>query len=225
MSNKVGIIVGHNSSSKGAVNYLGVSEFDFNYKVAVMCCEHLKKLDIIGTVINRPAGKGYSAEVAEVAQKCKTLGITKSLELHFNSGEGKPLGCEGLVPESTTKEDNDFAKIITDLLNERLGIKERGIDGVKTIQRSDRGGGMLYGLKDNGITCVIVEPCFSNKSEESEKIFTNPDYYAMLLAEAVNKAYFKNNKVVLSDNFRVEAEALLQKIRQDTYNFYMKWNS
>ena len=191
---KVAIIVGHNKSAGGAVNYLGESEYVFNSRVATKIASALAgKYGITSRVIYRAHDVGYSEQCQGVAINCKQFGADVAVSLHFNSaGSRSALGCEVLIPESIETYDNELADRITDDLNTVLGIKERRDDGVFTISKSHRGSGMLYALYKEGIMCCLVEPCFADFStEESRAIFQAEDRYADLLAKSISDQVLK----------------------------------
>jgi N-acetylmuramoyl-L-alanine amidase len=182
------IIVGHNEKSQGAVNYLNETEFVFNKRIANKLQVKLLEKTFNSHIIYRPTSGGYTYEVNSVVAECKKLNIKYAIELHFNSIAGTALGCEVLITDSKDEKDNQLANIITDLLNEKLGIKERGFDGVVVVSEQHRGSKMLYSLKNAGILSCIVEPCFANiKTKESSAIFENEDKYVDILAESILK--------------------------------------
>jgi N-acetylmuramoyl-L-alanine amidase len=181
----IGIVVGHNSKAQGAVNYKGETEFAFNSRVAT------KMKAIIdadpsfdGKIYNRTPGASYGNEIAELAADIKKDACEISIELHFNSGPKGAMGCE-ILAHAKNKLAIKIADKITDKLAATFGLKQRDQDGVKELNKGDRGAYNLIALEDVGVRApILVEPCFANeKTAESQKIFDNEDLYAKTLAE------------------------------------------
>ena len=114
--------------------------------------------------------------------------------LHFNAASSKRArGCEVLVSSTASKEDDKIADLITDILNERLDIKERHNDGIKTVTKGQRGSLMLNSLNDIGAISVLIEPCFANyATPESQAIFEHEDRYAEIITECAHLTVSKN---------------------------------
>lgn len=189
----VAIIVGHNKSAQGATNYLGESEYAFNSRIARKVCERLAGLGVNAAVIFRPTG-GYSYQCSEVAKQVKMLKSTFAIELHFNDASASAKGCEVLIRETASPSDNHFADHLTDLLDSRLGINQRGDDGVKTIYSGHNGYGMLEALGKVGAISCIVEPCFAKNRAQSKAVFENEDAYVSTLVTALEdltKVYYR----------------------------------
>ncbi len=186
----IAIIVGHNKSSKGAVNYLHESEYVFNSRVAYKLAAYLaSEYSIESKIFYRRSDASYTTQCLGVAKECRRYGARIAVSLHFNSaGSRSALGCEVLIPKTATPEDNKLADTITDILNEELGIRERRDDGVYEISKGHRGSGMLYAVHNAGVPCCLVEPCFADyRTKESTAIFEEEDRYIRLLARAIAK--------------------------------------
>jgi N-acetylmuramoyl-L-alanine amidase len=181
---KVGLIVGHNEEAQGALNYLHETEWAFNSRIMRKVQQKLSKKNYSSFVIFRPTGVRYSSQVKAVVAKCKELGITHTILAHFNSAGQSARGCEFLVPSNGSMTCRKMADMATDLLNERLGIKERRDDGVYVVNKHHRGSGMLFALSEAGIHVTMAEPCFAGyRTEESAAIFENEDAYVDILKE------------------------------------------
>lgn len=186
ISSNFAIIVGHTETQQGAINYLNETEFVFNSRIALKVQNKL--LDVYGLsckILFRPSGVGYMKQVETIVKSALEANVKYCMELHFNSINGKAFGCEVLVANTSELTDNRLADYITDLLNERLAIRERGNDGVVVVEKDHRGAGMLYALKEAGILSCIVEPCFANiRTKESAAIFEDEDQYVDILVES-----------------------------------------
>ena len=249
---KVALIRGHNKGAQGAVNYKGQSEWQFHAVVIPLVIAELKKYGIEAEEYLRPSGIGYSGEVKSIIEALKADGHTLAVEFHFNATVGAK-GCEVLIAESATVLDEKFADVLTDNLNEKLGIVERAKDGVLVVKDGHRGAEMIYGLKRAGITSCILEPCFAHEYEESKAVFEYPERYAKIVAESIARGYFDINEIpyqidlykesVLKLNdkilelintfnekdikdsniYKAEYSKINKQIRELTFNFYLEW--
>jgi hypothetical protein len=164
---KVALIVGHTSTSKGARATNGVYEWDYNSHIA----EEVKKvLPDVEVVLRLHCGGSYSAQCLTTATRCKELGITHAIALHFNSNEKiMAKGCEALTVSAW-----DLADKISSALVHDFGIKNRG---VKLLKETDRGYYELRALNDYGIKeAVILEPFFGSYSDTTEKIIEDETF-------------------------------------------------
>lgn len=181
----LGIIVGHNSKARGAVNYKGETEFDFNSRIALRMKEIIDSSDSLfnATIYNRIPGAGYGNEIAELAKDIKEDACELTMELHFNSGPKGARGCEILV-HTKNKLAIGIADAMTDQIEHIFGIFQRDQDGVREVAKGDRGAYNLIALEDVGVRVpLLMEPCFANeKTAESQKIFDQEDLYASTLA-------------------------------------------
>lgn len=189
---KIAIIVGHTHRSQGAVNYKDESEYVFNKRIAKYIKDYLDNYSSKTTGIFMRDGIGRSG----VASKSAKWGADLTLELHFNSFRKVAYGCEVLV-YGECKNFNDvviMADEMTDDLAKQFNLGERFIvtlddgerrDGVKVLNRKDRGGYNLRAMSEQGIKySMLIEPCFANfKTHESEAIFENERQYAETVAE------------------------------------------
>jgi len=181
-------IVGHNSSSKGATNYLKESEFVFNSRIARKAQVKLESIGIASAILFRPAGRSYSSQVRDVCKQVKRIDARFGLCMHFNdASSSKATGCEVLVRDTYQPEDENFADFLTDLMNERLGFVERHKDGVKVVGKGHNGEGMLSALAKAGCLSVLIEPCFAKDKKNAKKIFENEDAYVSILVEAIRE--------------------------------------
>lgn len=193
----LGIVVGHNSGSKGAINYKGEQEWDFNKRIAMYMHNILKDHGYMSAILYRPINESYKSQCKSVVRDASDIGITKAMCLHFNAAGKGAMGCEVLVTDTANIEVKMVADNITDDLNEKLGIRERGKDGRKDLSRSHNGYWMLKYLEYDGVDAIIPEPCFANyRTDESEAIFEtteNEKRYAAILAE--NAMKWMDNKL------------------------------
>ena len=155
---KVLLIIGHNPISMGAYNsQLKISEFDFwhDYVESQVLRWHQESGHEF-TIITRPAGKGYHAEMRHVHDFGSKWGADCSVEFHFNGAVQVVKGHEVLHFRGS-KEGKRIAQICdksfdTYLPNRDRGIKPRGV--------ADNGG---YGLYVGRYPSILVEPFFNKQ--------------------------------------------------------------
>jgi len=188
---KVAIIVGHNEKKQGANNYLGESEWVFNSRIARKLQGKLAALGIDSVVIFRPYDVSYSRQCSKVASKAARLGCTHAISLHFNDASSRnAMGVEVLIAKTATKEDNEFADVFTDILNEEYSFIERREDGVYTITDRHNGSGMINAVNAKGIITCLVEACFGgHETRESKMIFEQEDKYVDVLVKSVRVSW------------------------------------
>lgn len=238
MTNRVALIVGHNSSDQGAVNYLGQSEWDFNSGIAQATMQLLVESGVQAEVFFRNPNKSYTGQVNQIIDEVTSFGADFSVELHFNSYNSSARGSEVLIPESGTGLDNKFADILTDKLEEEFGIIQRRDDGVYEIDESAAGGMMVYGLYEAGVINGLVEPCFGERSPESEAFFPCPNTYSRILTNSIIEGFelevdliepempeaptCPDNDLLLE--MKGDALASMNAIRDISDNFINKWS-
>lgn len=186
---KIALIVGHTARTKGAINYLGECEYEFNKRIAKKTrAILLEKFKNIRVEIFYRDGIGLDGCAKQVGE----WGACVSLELHFNSFKKKAFGCEILVDtrHKFYEETHKIADRITDSLSGIFGIKERNGEGVKELS-SGRGYLNLKLMRLNGVKHpMLIEPCFANKKTvESIAIFENEDRYATFLATELGRVF------------------------------------
>jgi N-acetylmuramoyl-L-alanine amidase len=184
---KIALIVGHSKTAQGAVNYLGETEFSFNSRIAAMVekmfSERESNVDL--KVFFRPGGAAAPA-MAKVGKAVGEWGAKASLELHFNSFEGKAFGCEALVvlDSGEIPVEANFLNAMLNFFESEFKIKQRGI---KVVKKGDSGFLNLKSCKDNGVKMAFLfEPCFGNfKTKESQAVFENEEKYAQFLCDQI----------------------------------------
>jgi N-acetylmuramoyl-L-alanine amidase len=164
----LGVIVGHNAKSGGAmaVAPLSEQEFKFNTVVAELMEELGPEYGIKVDILFRMAGKGYSAEIDEVYALADALNVDVTMELHFNAASSAARGTE--VLSSGSQGSLAFANAVQSELVDsfkRKGSKNRG---VKVLTSSDRG---YRSVVAGRAPAILTEPFFgSNMSDASQVV-------------------------------------------------------
>lgn len=189
----VGLVVGHNEKRQGADNYLKESEWVFNSRITRKLKERLNYLGIRSVIVFRPTSGGYNHECKSVANELEKNQVTHAICFHFNSAGKGARGCEVLIAETHTKEDDLFADEFTDILNEKYGFRERGKDGIKIVSSKHNGYGMINRINRKGIVTALIEPCFADyPTKESRLIFEQEDKYVLVLTSAIQNIWSKS---------------------------------
>ena len=178
LTSTTALVVGHNSKDKGAINFLGEYEYDFNLRIA----KKVRELINIPVVL-RPPIKSYSKQVRAVADACLKLNVKHTIHLHFNSFNKRSQGVEVLIRNTDNYIDNEIAEFFVSEINKHFGIQSRG---VKEISSGHSGYKMLDTISAVGILSMIVEPVFGD-SKSSKDFFMIEDKYVNILCETINR--------------------------------------
>lgn len=185
---KLAVVVGHNEKAPGAyaVAPIGRSEFDFNSDVAETMALIDKDYGLEVKVFKRPAGVGYSTEIARAYAEVNAWRADVSVELHFNSYRYTSTGSETLT--SGSKKSRALAEKVQAEMLKQLKLHDRG---VKVRKSSDRGGRSLHAGK---APAILVEPFFgSNRSDCEAAARLGVTGFAKMYLEGV-RAYSVNSK-------------------------------
>ena len=167
---KVALIIGHNSRSKGAYSIILGSEYTYWKRIA----EKIKTvIPQIVDVYERKANKCYTKEMNKVLEELNKNDYKFCLELHFNSSTNSQAnGCECLV----YYKNNNAKELATNFmarLQNVFGSKIRNNHGIIEIQDSKTRGG--YGICNSKDTYILVEPFFGSNPDESLKFSVEKD--------------------------------------------------
>lgn len=178
----VAIIVGHTEIKQGATAYNGQSEYVFNTIAGRRIVKALNKLGVNSKLFFRNDGGLYGCahSIKDWAKPDLTF------ELHFNAFSRVAFGTECLVAENGERNQDKglcikYGDKFTDVFAEIYRMKERHDDGVKFVDKGDRG---EYNLRImHKITgtpvALLFEPCFMNtENRESRQIVAAPAAYA-----------------------------------------------
>lgn len=198
----IALIPGHDEKSSGAVNYKKESEYSWASRILIKVKKILDQNYTVG-IIDRNKGRGISGALKLAGEMSSTI----SLELHFNAASGNPKGCEALALRGN-KEQFLFADYMTDALNLQYGFIERANDGVVEVASGQRAFENVAKIKSNGIKYgCLLEPCFSHKSPDAEKVFSNDNLFAETIAKAID--YFIRKHIAV--NTPINADGISPK--------------
>lgn len=208
----IGIIIGHSEIEQGSIAYSGVSEFEYNSKVAEIVKELLQDYDC-NVQIYTKQGLNY----APICEKYRDDKPDMSIELHFNSYKKVARGLEVLILH---KSDIFIADRLSSLLSDELGISERRGNGVLLLKDSDRGAICLREVSKYCQHALLVEPCFANtRNPDSIKLFENDTgmlFYAKALVSSIVECLGISKTDSLSDleYENIQLRGILSKIKQ-----------
>jgi len=183
MKDRVAIVVGHSSVSRGARNYLDESEYSFNYRIGsevnkILSCRHKKE----ACLFYRKEFESIGFIGEEIAEYDPDL----SIELHFNAFEDPVLGTEVLINSSHKRyQSGMLAKYFMEEMAKEFEFKQRGI--IK-VSRGKRGHINLESIHkcNNNIASILVEPTFGNfETKESSIFFASESSYINVLVKTI----------------------------------------
>lgn len=177
---KLAIVVGHNSKAKGAFSKWIGSEWDFNKVVAEQIQRAAVGTKVDVKVFYRPAGVSYGAQMASVTDAVNEWGPDYAVSLHFNSFRTDAAnGTETLWTGSTGSLA--LAEMLHTCQLDCFGLNNRGM---KSVEKSGRGGAFLWGVK---APAVLLEPGFGSNKTDAVTIKKHWPEFAKDLIWAVQK--------------------------------------
>lgn len=167
---KVALIIGHNSRSKGAYSIILGSEYTYWKRIA----EKIKTvIPQIVDVYERKANKCYTKEMNEVLEELNKNDYKFCIELHFNaSTDGQANGCECYIYHKNNKA-KELASYIMAILQNKFNSKIRSNHGINLINSSKVRGG--YGICKSKDTYILIEPFFGTNEDESLRFSIEKD--------------------------------------------------
>lgn len=176
---KVALIIGHNSRSKGAYSIILGSEYTYWKRIA----EKIKTvIPQIVDVYERKANKCYTKEMNEVLEELNKNDYKFCLELHFNaSTDSKANGCECYIYHKNNKA-KELASYIMAILQNKFNSKIRSNHGINLVASSHTRGG--YGICKSKWTYILIEPFFGSNPGEAKK-FSDENKIVELLVKFI----------------------------------------
>ena len=160
INKKLAIVIGHNSTSQGAVRAdTGETEYIFNSRIAALMEEYarVKYPDMEVAIFRRQPMGSYSREINRVYGQTDAWGAHLTMELHFNSAaSANATGSETLT--SGTPASMAAAVAVNDEVVATLGLRDRG---VKT-RREGRGSQSLISGR---APAILTEPFFGSSAK------------------------------------------------------------
>lgn len=170
---KIAIIVGHGHGDGGAETWNGSNEYNYNFFVSQKIKDSIQDKHI--QVFLRD-----SSGIVGACKRVESWNPEVSIELHLNSFNKKAHGCEVLCLVGDVKSATlamSFSKSFCSKFTRTL----RGSQGVKWIDRSERGGLSLRNLSKVKQK-ILVESFFCDNPDE----WIEPEIYANFLIDWIN---------------------------------------
>ena len=161
-NHRVGIFVGHSrTGDNGAVSIGGVSEWDFNNKVATALSQQLSRHGISNFICNNYEGSGYTTAMKWVGQETRRKQATIAIELHFNAASSPAAHGYEYLHYDSSGEGKKLATAFHDA-HKDYNPDQRS-RGLKPVEGKDRGAGFL---KNTPCPAIICEPFFGSNVGE-----------------------------------------------------------
>jgi N-acetylmuramoyl-L-alanine amidase len=165
------LVIGHKRMSPGAVNAAsGLSEFDFNEKLALLIEEKVEAAQI---------QRVYRRTWETLPGDLNALNPHFIVSLHCNAFNSQVSGTEVLYYHKS-QTGKRIAEILQKGLVAFLGLPDRGI---KAKTAEDRGGLLLRGAH---APCVIAEPFVIDNDQDLARAQADLDGLAKAYAAAIN---------------------------------------
>jgi len=165
------LVIGHKKRSPGAMNAAtGLTEFDFNEKLALLIEEKVEAVQI---------QRVYRRTWETLPEDINAFNPHFIISLHCNAFNGRASGSEVLFYHKSPVGKN-IAGILQKRLVECLGLPDRGI---KAKTAEDRGGLLLRGTH---APCVIAEPFFIDNDQDLTIAQANLNSLAEAYASAIS---------------------------------------
>lgn len=163
---KLALVIGHSSSSKGAVAVDGVQEWDWTRPLAGQI-ERLAPFDV--RTFYRTPNQGYTRPIKRVAREINAWGADAVIALHFNAFPEPPgvesvNGTMALYWPGSTKGRALAAKV-SRAVSIAQGTRDRGA----REQASSWGGARLHILADTLAPAIILETHYGDDPEDHRK--------------------------------------------------------
>lgn len=174
---RIALVVGHTATARGAVRASdGVTEFDYNSKLALEVQEYLINAGHEARVFFRQPNLGYGAQIRTVYKETDVWGATATVEFHFNAAAAaSATGTETLT--SGTAGSKKLAQEIQNRTVAALGLRDRGL---LQRNRGDRGGESLFAGK---APAVLMEPYFGSNVGDCQAADRNREALVAAIAE------------------------------------------
>lgn len=176
---KVALIVGHCSSAPGATNQTnGVSEYLFNKNVVEVLVTLVSKFSECKIITRDKSEK-------DEVEKVNAYSPDVAFSFHANGFAGEASGSEVLYCLGSAK-GAIFAPVMLDHIYKALGLRKRGIKGIK---ESERG---WYFLSKTVCPALILEPFFITSDGDFQIAVKNMTQLIEEYAKGIQKCLEEN---------------------------------
>ena len=209
----IGIVVGHNSASQGAVRKdTNETEYHWNSALARKIEQAAGRFGLEAIIFFRTPGLGYTKEIRRCYAEADAAGVAATVELHFNSAaDESATGTETLTSGSPLSMR--LAQAVNDEMVRALGLRDRGI---KTRSRKTKGRG-YQSLIAGDAPAILIEPFFgsSKKGQRATDEGHEQDELAIAILRGIQEAVVTFPRKSL-ENSRTTAATGRQRSQQKT---------
>lgn len=159
---KVALVIGHNSTAKGAYADAPVGQFEYDYNNAV-ASEMISMAAERGLSMRRflrTPGGGYNMEIDRVYREVETFAPDLIVEMHFNGGGGD---YATMLHARGSEHSAKAAGAMLEEFSTRLGIRSWGL---MPVDRNGRGGRSVWA---SARPTVLTEPFFGDRPEHVKR--------------------------------------------------------
>ena len=163
-TNKVALVVGHNTKSTGACAKAPINKCEFAYNNEIV--DAMIKSTPSGIAykkFNRVAGSSYSREIDKVYAEVNAWNPVFVVELHFNGSNGQ-VNYTTMLHSVSSASSKKCAQIFQDVFVKELGFKDSGL---MPVSKTGRGGRSLYAAN---APSVLTEPFFGDNESAVKKV-------------------------------------------------------
>ena len=173
----IALCVGHSRpNDSGASSVTGVTEWDYNSKLADLISKNLK---ITHKVYSTYKGSSYWNSMKWLAKTLRADDIEAAIELHFNAATPSANGHEWLFWHTSSK-GRLFARALRDSFEDCYpDLRSRGI---KPRQKRSRGAGFL---RLTSCPALIAEPFFGSNTENWDFAIKNMEDIASTISSGI----------------------------------------
>lgn len=160
---KVALVIGHNSTAKGAYADAPVGQFEYDYNNAVaseMISMAVERGLSMRRFLRTPGG-GYNLEIDRVYREVETFAPDLIVEMHFNGGGGD---YATMLHAKGSEHSAKAAGAMLEEFSTRLGIRSWGL---MPVDRNGRGGRSVWA---SARPTVLTELFFGDRPEHVKRV-------------------------------------------------------
>lgn len=189
---RIALVVGHSATAPGAVNYLGVSEFEFHKPIATNVAIGLEAVYQC-----QPKVFLRTKSISNLGAEVRKFDPHYSLELHFNAAEYPVTGAQTEILCLPNKLGTDAAQKLAAAFEKVYGLGLRRSKGAKILQPESRGWTNLFST--GKMDALLIEPVFANFETTPARVFFKdaPKYTQFLIDYIARELKLPNRQMNL----------------------------
>ena len=157
----IALVLGHRMSSQGAVNALGVPEWQWNTQLVADVREALQRYGVAAVGYERPNHRGGVRELVETLNRDNVDAV---VSFHFNSLAGSSASGTETLCHPRSVRGRDLATAVQKSMVACLGLPDRGVKPTWI----NGAGARLRILTDTSAPAVIIESYFGSNETDTE---------------------------------------------------------